>query len=288
MEESISFESFFQSWELFAQPFLAGTISGAVLGFLGVYILIRNMVFLSAALSQLAGLGITLSLFFQNFILTTIPPLLGAVSLTGTAVLIITKKIHSQKHKNIFLGVLFLFGSSGTLIIGSKIIQELHDIQSLLFGTAVAVLPSDFYSIVVVAIFMSILHIWWFRGFREIVFDRVEAKIRNIPVDILEFMLLASIVISLSLSTKILGALPTFAFSILPAIAALQIASSLSAALLLSTLGGSLCGSLGYLFAYVYQLPVGASQAAVGISEILIVLFIKRLFTQVSHTPFVD
>ena len=118
MEESISFESFFQSWELFAQPFLAGTISGAMLGFLGVYILIRNMVFLSAALSQLAGFGITLSLFFQNFISITIPPLLGAVSLTGSAVLIITKKIHSQQYKNIFLGVLFLFGSSGTLILG--------------------------------------------------------------------------------------------------------------------------------------------------------------------------
>jgi ABC-type Mn2+/Zn2+ transport system permease subunit len=58
VERSLSV--FFQAWSFFRDRILAGSLVGAVLGLLGVHVLVRRMVFLSAALSQVAGLGVWL------------------------------------------------------------------------------------------------------------------------------------------------------------------------------------------------------------------------------------
>src|SRR5206468_12324584 len=53
-----TFNDFFAAWDLFRDPVFAAMIAGATLGYLGVYIVLRRMVFVSAALSQAAGLGV--------------------------------------------------------------------------------------------------------------------------------------------------------------------------------------------------------------------------------------
>ena len=58
-----SLQGFLDGWELFADATLTGTIAGAILGFLGVYVVLRRMVFLTAALSQVAGLGVVLAFY---------------------------------------------------------------------------------------------------------------------------------------------------------------------------------------------------------------------------------
>ena len=51
-------QTFLDGWDVFRDPVLASFVAGATLGLLGVYIVLRRMVFVSAALSQAAGLGV--------------------------------------------------------------------------------------------------------------------------------------------------------------------------------------------------------------------------------------
>src|SRR4051812_26623573 len=67
MTESTSLGAVFEAWELFRDPALSGAAAGALLGWLGVYVVLRRMVFLSAALSQAAGLGVTLAFYAQVY-----------------------------------------------------------------------------------------------------------------------------------------------------------------------------------------------------------------------------
>lgn len=55
-------ESFLSSWELFRATYLAGWLVAAVMGLLGVVIVLRRQVFLGAALSQTATLGVAAAL----------------------------------------------------------------------------------------------------------------------------------------------------------------------------------------------------------------------------------
>jgi zinc transport system permease protein len=260
---------FFESWELFRDPALAGAIVGFVLGFLGIYVIARRMVFLSAALSQSAGLGVALAFYSQiHWGMTGLAgsPRLGALVVTLTTALVLTtdRKAVATRRDSL-LGFAFLLGSAGTLAVSTRIVQQTQDIQSLLFGSAVAVLPEDLRFVLWTALAVTLLHLWWMRGFVETSLDPDSATVRGLPVRLLEGALLVSLPLAISFFTQILGALPVFAFSVLPGMAALRISRNLTMALAVAGAGGAACGFLGYMAAFQYDLPVGASQTLVAV-----------------------
>jgi zinc transport system permease protein len=280
------FGGFFDAWELFRDPALAGAIVGLVLGFLGVYVIAKRMVFLSAALSQCAGLGVALAFYGQaHWGLSGLAgsPRVGSLVVTLiTALLLTTDRKATATRRDSLLGLAFLLGSAGTLAISTRIVRETQDIQSLLFGTAVAVLPEELRFVLYAALAMISLHLWWLRGFVAISTDPDSATVRGLPVRLLEATLLLSLALAISLFTQVLGALPVFAFSVLPAMAALRISIHIRMALLAAGLIGAASGFLGYLAAFQYELPVGASQTLVGIVLVLLAELVRRLASRAS------
>ena len=272
---------FFDSWEIFRDPALAGAIAGFVLGFLGIYVIARRMVFLSAALSQCAGLGVALAFYAQihwGFAGLAGSPRLGALLVTLITALVLTadRKAVATRRDSL-LGFAFLLGSAGTLAISTRIVQETRDIHSLLLGSAVAVLPEDLRFLLATALAVTFLHVWWARGFVQSSLDPDSAMVRGLPVRLLEAALLLSLALAISFFTQILGALPVFAFSVLPGMAALRVSRNLTMALLVAGIGGAACGFLGYLAAFQYDLPVGASQTLVGAAFVAAAEGLRRI-----------
>ncbi len=263
---------FIEGWPLFREPVLAAACAGGLLGALGVYVVLGRMVFLSAALSQSAGLGVALA-FFAQLHLAVSPsmasPALGAALVTFLALGLIMRDRSVEGHRRDgLLGLVFLVGSGGTLIVGTRIVQEVQDIQTLLFGTAVAVLPEDLRALAVLTALVGAVHLIGARGFVEVVFDPDGARVRGLPVGGLRAALLVTMAASVSLVTQVLGALPAFAFSVLPALAVVPLASNVPRAMLMAAVAGASMGALGYLMAFFYDLPVGASQALVGVAMV--------------------
>ena len=281
MSGDLTLRAFFESWALFADSVLAGTVAGALLGFLGVYIVLRRMVFLSAALSQTASFGVTLYFLAAGIAAPLakllVSPTVSASLLALAAVLLLTAdRSATAARRDALLGVLFLIGAAGTLIVGSRIVQEMHDVQTLLFGSAVAVSPEDFRTLAIVAAIVFAVHAWWWRGFAVALFDPDGAKVRRVPTGALEVALLVTLAIAISVSTRVLGALPTFAFSLFPALAALRLSANVHRAMFLALAFGAISGFAGYLVAFLYELPVGASQAACGLAFPVIAELIRR------------
>ncbi|MEJ7729813.1 MAG: metal ABC transporter permease [Polyangiaceae bacterium] len=129
------------------------------------------------------------------------------------------------------LGAVYLVGSAGALLVGTRIQQEAHDIQSILFGTAVLVRSEDLTKLEIIGAVILVIQLALGRGLRFASFDRDGARIRGLPVRALDAALFSSIAIAVSVSTRVLGALPIFAFSILPAMAGILVAPSVRAAI---------------------------------------------------------
>ena len=276
VDPEMSLSTFFSSWDLFGDSAMAGAVAGGLLGFLGVYVVLRRMVFLSAALSQTASLGIVVAFFLQlSFGLSFVSPLLGALVATFVAIVVLTLGV-SPSRRDSMLGFVFLLGASGTILLGTRIVQEIQDVQTLLFGTAVAVVPGDFKLLTGIAILIGVLHLAGWRGFVAVVFDSEDASVRGLPTRAIELVLLLTIALAVSVSTRVLGALPTFAFSVLPGMAALRIARNIQRALWLAAVLGAIAGFSGYLFAFLFELPVGASQAFVALACIPLAEVIHR------------
>src|SRR5207244_13314515 len=52
------FADFWAGRDLWREPMIAGVLAGAVLGYIGVFVVLKRMVFVSAALSEISGVGV--------------------------------------------------------------------------------------------------------------------------------------------------------------------------------------------------------------------------------------
>lgn len=276
-----SLSLFFESWELFKEPALGGAFAGALLGFLGVYVVLKRMVFVSAALSQAAGLGVTLAFYAQihlGLAAALASPVVFATLATLLAALLVSadKSALGQRRESL-LGFAYLTGGAGALAVGTRIVQEAHDVESILFGSAVAILPESFRLLVVTLALIATLHLWWLRGFLQASFDHDGAAVRGVPVRAIEVVLLASLAVAISVCTRVLGALPVFAFSVLPAMAAVRLCVNVPRALFVAALLGAASGFFGYLAAFLWELPVGAAQTLTAAALVLVAELVRRV-----------
>ena len=143
---------------------------------IGVYIVLRRMVFVSAALSQAAGLGVAFAFYAQIA--------LGATGLAGSPfacamvftflamALLVREGAERWISRESVLGAVYVVGGAGALLVGTKIQQEAHDIQAILFGTAVLVKPEDVGKLELIGGAILLLQLVLGRGLRFASFDR--------------------------------------------------------------------------------------------------------------------
>ena len=58
---------FTQSYFLWKEAVAAGAVIGALCGFLGVSVVLRRIIFVSAALTQVSGLGVAFAFYIKAF-----------------------------------------------------------------------------------------------------------------------------------------------------------------------------------------------------------------------------
>ena len=260
-----NWQEFVAGWQLdiYRDPIYCGVIAGVLLGYLGVFIVLRRMVFVTAAVSQAAGLGVALAFFFAMRFSLAVPPVAGAITLAllCTAVFALPLERLPISRESV-LGVVYLATWAGAVMVGDRIAQEAHDIASILFGTAVLVQPADLWALIAIAAATLALHLWWQRAIVFAIFDGEGARVQGLPVRLLDLSSWLFTSLAVSIATRALGVLPVFAFAVLPAATGLMLARRLRWVLIIAAVAGALAGGGGYLVAFFHEFPVGASQAA--------------------------
>jgi len=261
---SPTWADFIGALEIFRDPLICAGVGGLALGFLGVYVLLRRMVFVGATITQAAALGVALSFYVDIHLDFAIEPVIGAAltSLAATLLLLIDERRLGIARESL-LGLAFAATGGCAVLVGDRIAQESHDIQSILFGTAVLVRPTDLLAVLVTSTIALVGHVVFFRGLSFASFDPVAARVQGLPVRTLQTIVLVSIGVVVGVTARALGALPVFALSTLPAMAALMLRTGVRSAFAIAAVLGLVAGVGGYMFAFFESFPVGASQTAV-------------------------
>jgi ABC-type Mn2+/Zn2+ transport system permease subunit len=271
-----TWSEFADGWNLFSDAVWSAAIAGAILGYLSIYVVLRRMVFVSAAITQAAGVGVALAFYVAIHLGWSIDPRLGATAASlGVAAIVSRNWERAGLTREMVLGLLFALTSGLAVVIGSRISQEAHDVQAILFGTAVIVDPDDFHALALVSGIVMVIQLWWYRGFTFASFDPLTARVHRVPVALLDLALLGSIALVVAQAASTLGALPAFALSTLPGIAARLLVGRrpLFATFAIAALIGATAGVSGYLLAFFWEMPVGASQTVcAGISVVVAVI----------------
>ena len=286
MHETVpTWAEFVAGWDLYREPVVCGVLAGLLLGWMGVFIVLRRTVFVTAAVSQSAGLGVALTFYLDITFGLHVPPAVGAIALALATTAVFALPLERVRvGRESILGLVYLAGWAGAVLVGDRIAQESHDIAAILFGTAVLVRPADLHLLEVVALVVLATHLLAHRGLVFAAFDPQSARVQGLPVQALDLVSWLLVALAVSAATRALGVLPVFAFAVVPAVTALQLTRRIGTTLLWSTLLGGAAGGLGYLLAFFRNFPVGASQAATALTLCAAVVGVRSLVRLVRPT----
>jgi zinc transport system permease protein len=280
-----SWQDLWANFAIFRDAIITGGLAGLLLGFIGVHVVLRRMVFASSAIAQAAALGVALSFWIGGLVdparhaaghqagpaAHVLPsllfePVLWAIAASLLATLVfVANPVRLHLTRESLLGFVFLASGAGAVIVGDRITQEAHDLQAILFGSAVVVQRID---LVLVSSATALLlggHLLAWRALVFVGFDPLGARVQGLPAGKLDSFLFVSVGLAVALCTRALGALPVFAFSVLPAMAALVLTSNIKLVFALAGLFGALAGVGGYVVSFKAELPVGATQTALAV-----------------------
>ncbi|MBK7860897.1 MAG: metal ABC transporter permease [Archangiaceae bacterium] len=261
--------SFWEARFLWQEPMLAAAIGAALLGYLGFFVVLRRIAFMSAALSQVSGLGVAVAFWVGSFAgvspheatpLWLSPGLYAFLfAAAGAGVMSLPSRSRRVTPESA-VALAYLASSALVMVVLSspRIAQEAHEVGDLLFGNAVTVSRDDLYELAVAAVVTLIAHGLFFKELLFSSFDADTARVSGVPVRRMGLLLHLTLALGVAVATRALGALPVFAFLVLPAGAALLFSERLKVVLVLSVVISVLCGTLGYYLSWTLSLPTGS------------------------------
>jgi len=260
--------SFFAAYEIWRDALVVAVLAAALLGYLGVWVVLKRVTWVPLALTQASSLGIVGALYIWALIgeelhhdpASVLPTLLDPAGLSVVFALVAAAFFARQSGRGSEAVVLtYLIGSALVLIIGGFVRQDLHDLESVLFGSAVLVETIQIVYVGAAGLAVVLVHALLHRRFLFVSYDPDAAGAAGLPIYATELWLYASIALMISTATRAIGALPAFGLMILPALAGLHVAKSLRGAFALAVGIGALAAAAGYYLAFVAELPAGAA-----------------------------
>jgi zinc transport system permease protein len=275
---------FLAAREIWQEPLVAVTIAGALCGLLGVYVVLRRTVFVSAALTQLSTLGLVAALVAEEALGVEVEragvqlAVATAFSVAGALALgwLVPRRIPAEAS----VGIAWAGASALGVLGAARLVHAAHDLGGMVFGNAVAVSSAELRFVAAVAAACAALHVALSRRLVFVSFDRETAEAMGVRARAWEALVFLALGLAIPASARVLGALPVFALLTVPASAALLGGLGLGACFAASAAIGGGAAAGGYLVSWVAQLPTGATMVVVVAATVPLAAALRRAARQ--------
>jgi len=244
---------------------LAGAISSIACAYLGVFVILKRVVFMGIALSEIAALGIAIGLFIG------ISPIIGALIFTFIGIILFWLPYNEKRlSRESIIGFAYAFSAClSVILIAKNPLVESRGLN-LISGNLLYTTRMDLFVLGVASIIVLVLHAIFFKEFIFISFDRETAFTTGIKTDILDFVLYLTIGLMISVSMKTCGVIFVFASLVIPPMTALIISRKIGMIFISSCLSALVCVISGLFISYIFDLP--SSPTIVGLYSILFIM----------------
>lgn len=256
--------------EIFEEPFmqtalLGGIITACLCAYLGVFVILKRVVFMGVALSQVAALGVALGLFIG------INPLICAFILTLFALILFWAPFAEKNiSRESLLGFTYAFcAAASVILIAKNPIVEARGVN-LISGNLLYATWPDIKILGIAAFIIFILHLSFFKEFIFVSFDRETAFTTGLKADFFDFLLYLTIGIVISLSMKVCGVVFVFASLIIPGMIGLISSRRIGMIFFISCVAAAFSVVIGLACSYIWDLP--SSPVIVGLYSLVFML----------------
>ncbi len=270
-------------WEMLSYPFfqsalIAGTLSAAMCALVGVYVLLKRIVFVGIALAQLASLGVAVALLID------VHPMIMALvtTLTGVACFALTRTGQRVPQEGVIGASYVMAAALGIICVAKNPVGEARNLK-VLFGNILSVHTGEMVALAVLLAVLAIVHVVFYKEFLFVSFDPETAQAQGINVRGWDLLLYLTIGLAIAFSIHSMGVLLVFALLLVPAMTARLVAHRMMALFALAIAFGVVAVPLGLYLAVRIDLPTGTAVAGTCVVMLLAVLTGRGLYRSVGR-----
>jgi zinc transport system permease protein len=233
---------------------------------LGVYVVMRRIVFVGAALAELSSAGIALALWLGGMGwaagAATHPVALSLVVTLAGALFFGMGGGRGRVPQDATIGVTYaVAAAAGILLIAKATTGEAHDI--FLQGNILGITATDTLVLLGVSVPVLLLHLVFYKEFLFVSFDREMARTMGYRVTFWNLFLYFTLGLVIAFAMQFAGVILVFNFLVLPAVTGLLLARSMTGIFSVAVLSGVAAAVIGFSLSVPYDLPSGPAIIAV-------------------------
>ena len=239
--------------------FLCVLVLAPILGGLSHLVVTRRMAFFSAALGQAALTGVAIGLLLGEPLNAPYGGMFGFCLLTTLAMVYV--KRHATLPPDTLIGVFhaLTLGLGLCLLVALTRQFNVHQVESVLFGSLLTVTDADLLLLVAVGVLVAVLLV---REYNKLLLDSLSpplASVSGADSAFLEYFFAVVLTLSIVVSLKVIGALLVEALVVVPAAAARNVAGSARSYLVWSVVVAFLAGAGGLGISTKLLVPTGGA-----------------------------
>lgn len=265
--------------QLLTLPFLACLTMIGILGYLGIHVLKREIIFIDIALAQIAAVGSIIAFVIFRAEEHSLLAYACAVGLTFAAALFysLVRKRVVQIPLEAIIGVTYAICAAAALLLIAKSAEGHVHVEHMLTGSILWAKWSDILLCTIVFSVTGILFYLFRRPFKRIS-DNYDAAVKEgMKVTWWDCLFYALFGIVITIAVRIGGVLVVFSFLIIPATISALFSSRWGVRLVIAWVSGVVVSIAGLTFSYCLDFSVGASVVSfLGLT--LIVLSVLKTF----------
>jgi len=244
--------------QFLAAPFAACLVLVAILGYLGLHVLLRKVIFVDLALAQIAAMGSVVAFFFghQPGSAASFAFSLAAATL-GAAIFAWTRSRREKVPQEAIIGITYVVASAATILLADRAPEGAEHIKELLAGAILWVTWPTVVRDLAIAAAVGAFHFVFRRRFAVISERPEEAWAAGWRVRWWDFLFYLSFGVVITLAVAVAGVLMVFAYLVAPAILALALSRNWATRLAIAWSAGLAASALGLFASYRWDLPSG-------------------------------
>jgi len=246
---------------LFKDALYGALVIALACSVLGVYVVLRRIVFVGAALAEISSAGIALALWLSGRGLggeLTHHPVVFALlfGLAGALFFSVGQATRAGVPPDATIGVTYaVAAAAGILLIAKATVGEAHDI--FLQGNILGVTRTDTFVLLGIAIPVLLAHLFFYKEFLFISFDRETARTLGFHVATWNAFLYFTLGLVIAFAMQFAGVMLVFNFLVLPAVTGLLLARSMGAIFAIAIGSAILSAIVGFTLSVPFDLPSG-------------------------------
>ena len=233
---------------------LASVIVGVLCAVMGTYVVLRGMAFLGDALAHAILPGVAVAYLLHGNLL------IGAI--VAALVIALSIGLFSKQgtiKEDTAIGILF----AAALALGVALISSIQtyavDLSHILFGNVLGVSPLDLQLTAGLGL-LILLAVWvLYKPFLIISFDPILAATLRLPADLLRYVLLMLLALTVVVSLQTVGVGLAAAMLVTPAATAYLLTRRLAPMMMLSATLGALASVVGLYLSYYLNIVSGSA-----------------------------